>query len=169
MEKTKYEVKRVAVFSAVKTLFLLGGFSGFVLGLLQWVVLRMIWWVGLNAPFQPGLLDQPEVQDMFGEIVGTAGLILPFAGAMAGAVVGVVAAILLSAVYNLGARIWGGLELHLTTTAPASKAVLLSPARPGEATPLPGGVVSRESGTPSPDTRRDDNEPPNRPSAAMFE
>ena len=169
MERTKYEVKRIAVFSAVKTLFLLGGCSGFIAGLLQWVLLRMIWWAGFNAMLQPGLLDRPEIEDMLGGIVGAAGLILPFFGALAGAVIGVVAAILLSAVYNLGARIWGGLELDLAATAQVTKSILLSPARPGEATPLPGGPAMRETSSPPAEPRRDDSLPEDRPPAAMFE
>jgi hypothetical protein len=168
MEKTKYEVKRVAVFSAVKTFFLLGGFAGFFMGFMQWVLLRLIWSAGVNAPLQSGLFDLPEFADTLGGIVGAAGLILPFLGAMGGAVTGAVGALLLSAVYNTGARIWGGLELELSTTVQIAKPVLLAPARPGEVTPLPGGPSTPES-SPSPAPMRDHNAPPDRPSAAMFE
>jgi hypothetical protein len=165
MDKTKYEVKRVAVFSAAKTFFLIGGFTGFLMGFVHWAFLRMLWWAGTNSPLQSGLLDQPEVAEMLGGIVGAAGLILPFVGAMGGAVIGAVAAILLSAIYNLGSRVWGGLEVELAATAQTAKPVLMAPARPGEATPLPGS--SPETMPPPP--KRDDNEPPARPSSAMFE
>ena len=169
MEKTKYEIKRVAVFSAVKTCFLIGGFSGFVMGFLQWAFLRMIWWAGMNAPMQSGLLDQPDVADMLNGMVGAAGLILPFFGAMGGAIIGVIGAVLFSAIYNLGARIWGGLELELAATVQSAKPVLLAPARPGEATPLPGAGGAPEAVPPPPPPKRGENEPPDRPSAAMFE
>ena len=169
MEKTKHEVKRIAVFSAVKTLFLLGGCSGFLLGLAHWVLLRAVWRAGLNAVLQPGLLDQPEIEDMLGGVVGAAGLIFPFIGAMVGAVTGVVAAIVLSIVYNFGARLWGGLELDLAASTPMTKPVLLSPTRPGEATPLPGGPATRETSSPPTVPSRDDNPPTERPPAAMFE
>ena len=168
MEKTRYEMKRVAIFSAVKTFFLLGGFAGFVMGFMHWAMLRLIWWAGVNAPFQSGILGQPEVADMLGGIVGAAGLILPFLGAMGGAVTGAVGAMLLAAVYNTGARIWGGLELELSPTSQAAKPVLLTPARPGEATPLPTSASTPEA-SPSPTPVPDRNAPPDRPSAAMFE
>lgn len=169
MERTKYEVKRIAVFSAVKTFFLLGGCSGFISGLIQWLVLSLIWRAGFNSMLQPGLLDQPGIEDTLGGIVGAAGLILPFFGAMAGAVIGVVAALLLSAVYNLGARIWGGLELDLAVPALMTTPVLLKPVRPGEATPLPGGPAVREPVPPPQEPGRNDKLPDERPPAAMFE
>lgn len=170
MDKTKYEIKRVGVFSAAKTCFLMGGFSGFLTGLFYWLIFRMIWWAGMNSPLRSGLLDQPGMEDALSGLVGFAGLILPFFGAIGGAVSGVVGAVLLTAVYNLGARIWGGLEMELVATAPAAKTVLLAPARPGEATPLPGGGSTPEPFRPPPlPPKNNDNEPPDRPSAAMFE
>jgi hypothetical protein len=75
---------------------------------------------------------------------------------------------LLAAVYNTGARIWGGLELELSATVQAAKPVLLAPARAGEATPLPGSANTPEA-SPSPTPVPDRNAPPDRPSAAMFE
>lgn len=166
MEKTKYEIKRVGVFSAAKTFFLIGGFSGFLTGLFYWFIFRMIWWAGMNSPLQSGIMDQPGVADAVSGFVGFAGLILPLFGAIGGAVSGVVGSVLLTAIYNLGARIWGGLELELASTAPVAKPVLMAPARPGEATPLPGSGAPPVPAPPSP---RNDNEPPDRPSAAMFE
>lgn len=168
MEKAKYEIKRIGVFSAVKTYFLLGGFAGFLLGLVQWAFLRSIWWAIVDSQFQSGIVDQPAVAEALNGFMGVAGLILPFFDAILGAVLGVVGAFMLSAMYNLGARIWGGLEFELAPTSTAAQTVLLAPARPGEATPLPG-TVSPSEPAPPPPPRRDDNEPPDRPSAAMFE
>lgn len=167
MEKTKYEVKRIGVFSAVKTLFVLGGFSGFILGLVQWAFLRSLWWAVVDSQLQPGLVDEPAVADALNGFMGAAGLILPFFDAILGAVMGVLGAFLLTAIYNLGARIWGGLEFELAPTSVTVQPLPLAPARPGEATPLPG-TASQPAPVPPP-TRRNDNEPPERPSAAMFE
>jgi hypothetical protein len=168
MAKITYEVKRIGVFSVVKTLFLLGGFSGFVFGLLEWGMVNFIWWAGQNAPVQPGLFGQPGAEELLGDAIGVVGIILPFIGAIGGAVSGVIGGFVLTGLYNLGARIWGGFEVQLESSSSApDQALPLGPSRPGEATPLPGEGPAGPA-EPSP-PKRDDNGPPSRPSAAMFE
>jgi hypothetical protein len=169
MDKFKYEIRRIGVFSVVKTLFLLGGFSGFALGFVHWVLLRMIWWVGINTPVEPGLFSQPEAEELLGDLVGAVGILFPLFGALAGAAFGVVAGFLLTGLYNLGARIWGGLELELKAASPSAQPVLFVPARPGEPTPLPGGTDSEAAAEPETKPERDDDGPPPRPSSAMYE
>jgi hypothetical protein len=167
MAKVTYEIKRIGLFSAIKTLFLLGGFSGFVLGLLQWGLVNFIWWAGQNAPIQPGLFGQPGAEELLGEALGAVGIIFPFFGAIGGAMCGVIGGFLLTGLYNLAARIWGGLELQLESSSAPQPTLPLGPTRPGEATPLPSeGQAKPAEATPP---KRDDNSPPSRPSAAMFE
>ena len=63
MERTRYEVRRIGVFSAVKTLFLLGGFTGFLIGLVQWAFVGLIWWAGSNLSAGIDLQGQSTLGD----------------------------------------------------------------------------------------------------------
>jgi hypothetical protein len=161
----KLEIKRIGLFSAIKTMFVLGGVGGFLLGIIQWMFLAMIQRAGEALPGGLYGLDQPGVSELLDAGIGALGLILPFFGGFAGAVAGVFFATILGGVYNLAARMWGGLELETADvqmsermTVPVSR-----PTAPGEATPLP-----RSGSLPpviTPDTRPESERRP----PAMYE
>lgn len=171
MAQPRYELKRIGVFSAVKTMFVLGAIGGFVFGILEWAFLGFIFWGMQNAPveaFSPYGI-QP---DMFsGALGGVAGVFIPIFTTMLGAVLGVCYALLFGSLYNLSARILGGLTFEATEIVRVSSQVVVPvPSTPaGAETPLPS-VQSPPPLAPEPPRRDDDdNEPPRRPSSSMYE
>lgn len=163
MEKTRMEMKRIGAFSMVKTCFLLGGVFGFILGFVNWGFLALMLSAAGSAPIQPGLMTEPEVQQALTDLVRVGGVILPLLGGVVGSGLGVVGGYLIAVVYNLGARILGGLEYEIE---PVSVTVTSVPvprpaSKTGGATPLPGHSPE------SPD-RPDDNAPSD-PPATRFE
>lgn len=135
----KIEIKRIGLFSAIKTMFVLGGVGGFLLGIIQWMLLMMIQRAGESMPEGLYGLDQPGMSELLDAGIGALGMILPFFGGFAGAVAGVFFAAILGGVYNLAARLWGGLEIDTAElgTSESSSAGMPRPTAPGQATPLP--------------------------------
>ena len=167
MEKTRYEVRRVGVFSAVKTLFLLGGFTGFLMGLVQWAFMGLIWWAGRNLPSGFDLQGQSGLEDMLGGAIGTIAMFFPIMGAFMGAICGAVLGFFLALIYNLSVRFWGGLELEWELVQSVSPTVPL-PRASGEQTPLPiTRAVPPPSAPPAPESNADPSE--RRPSSSMYE
>ncbi|MEW5702344.1 MAG: hypothetical protein AB1792_08965 [Candidatus Zixiibacteriota bacterium] len=169
MTATKYEVKRIGVFSLVKTLFLVGGISGFVIGIIEWILIGLIFWATQNAPIDPGLFDQSGMGDLLGAGIGFLGFLLPIFGGIAGAVGGVLFGFVLALTYNLSARLWGGIELDLAaSTGVASTA-------PAPIAPLSGTVTRLPDAARRVPDHREGNEPPDpgpasdRSSSAMYE
>jgi len=170
MTTGKHELKRIGVFSLVKTLFLVGGISGFVIGVLEWILIGLIFWVSRNAPIDPGLFDQSGMGDLVGAGIGAMGFFLPIIGAIGGAVGGVVFGFILGAVYNLSARLWGGIELEWGEPATVAM-VKIAPTPPSAragATPLPDSS-QRASDSQTGGTGMDTDQESNRSSAAMYE
>ena len=136
----KIEIKRIGLFSAIKTMFVLGGVGGFLLGIIQWMLLLMIQRAGESLPGGLSGFDQPGMSELLDAGIGALGLALPFFGGFAGAVAGVFFAAILGGIYNLAARLWGGLEVEAgeigATNAPTSS-IMPRPVTPGQATPLP--------------------------------
>ncbi|GAB4326237.1 MAG: hypothetical protein Kow0074_20570 [Candidatus Zixiibacteriota bacterium] len=179
MTKPRYELKRIGLFSAIKTMFLLGGFGGFLLGMVQWAALWVMYGVIRNVPETAGLPQALELEMLLGAIGGAGGIFFPLSGGFVGSIVGVVGAFLLGGLYNTAARIWGGLEFEWdeVRTANVVTAPIPAPARAGEPTPLPGTAQAEERTPPEPppdagdrrDDDDDDGDPPRRPSSSMYE
>ncbi len=162
----KIEIKRIGLFSAIKTMFVLGGVGGFLLGIIQWMMLLMIQRAGESLPAGLSGFDQPGVSELLDAGIGVLGLALPFFGGFAGAVAGVFFAAILGGVYNLAARMWGGLEVETAESGTADSSAVPMPRPPmaGQATPLPRpGSLLPAAIAPEPGS---DSE---RRSAAMYE
>ena len=167
MDKTRFEVRRIAVFSAVKTLFLLGGFTGFLMGLVQWAFMGLIFWAQSNLPSGFDLQRQSGLEDMLGGAIGTISMFFPVVGAFTGAVGGAILGFFLALVYNLGVRFWGGLEFEWEAVEAVTQARPI-PRAPGEQTPLP--ITRAVPQPPRPqesDSGKDTSE--RRPSGSMYE
>lgn len=136
MDKPRYEIRRIGVFSATKTLFLLGGFTGFLLGLVQWAFLGLIWSVSRDLPAGLDLQGRAGFDDLLGGAIGAVSMFLPIMGGFMGAIGGAIMGFLLSWLYNLSVRFWGGLELEWETIQTVMS-VVPTPRAPGEQTPLP--------------------------------
>jgi len=135
----KIEIKRIGLFSAIKTMFLLGGVGGFLLGIIQWMLLLMIQRAGESLPGGLSGFDQPGMSELLDAGIGALGLALPFFGGFAGAVAGVFFATILGGIYNIAARLWGGLEVEASEVGVAESvtASMPRPSAPGQVTPLP--------------------------------
>lgn len=154
----KREIKRIGLFSAIKTMFVLGGVGGFMLGIMQWMMLLMIQRAGETLPGGLSGFNQPGMAELMDAGIGALGIVLPFFGGFAGAIFGTIFAVILCGVYNIAARLWGGLEFELseaTTTSPTLP-LNLQPTQPGQATPLPqpGAQFPTQARTPSTDSER---------------
>lgn len=184
MTQPRYELKRIGLFSAIKTLFLLGGLGGFLLGLVQWAALWVMYGVIRGMPETGAFPRAFELEMLLGSIGGAGGIIFPVSGGFIGSIVGVIAAVLLGGLYNLAARMWGGLEFEWeeVKSSTVAMAPVQAPAKPGEATPLPSAAQSVDppgaTGPSQPDaeseTRPDDDDDDNgesykRPSSPRYE
>ncbi len=183
MTQPRYELKRIGLFSAIKTLFLLGGLGGFLLGLVQWAALWVMYGVIRGMPETAGFPQAFQLELLLGSIGGAGGILFPISGGFIGSIVGVIAAVLLGGLYNIAARMWGGLEFEWeeVKSSTAAMAPVQAPAKPGEATPLPSSAQSggqpEATGQPQPDpeseTRPDDDddngESYRRPSSPRYE
>ena len=174
MAHPRYELKRIGLFSAVKTMFLLGGFGGFVLGILQWALFGFMFWAMQNAPVDTFAPYGLQTEMLSGTLGGMAGIFFPITGGMFGAISGVLAAFLLGGLYNLAARVWGGLTFEASEiVSVSSQTVVPVPTTPaGTVTPLPSQQPPPPPPAPEPPRRDDDDdndEPPRRPSSSMYE
>lgn len=153
MANGRWELKRIGVFSAVKTLFLVGGVGGFLCGIIEWAVLSVIFSIGASGPLGDLLQNETGMGQMMSTGMGVMAILLPIFGGFAGAVSGVIFGFLMAGIYNIGARMWGGLELEWNqqTVASAPPPSYGAPTTP----PAPPG--------PKPEP------PPERPSSAMYE
>ena len=170
MERTRYEVRRIGVFSAVKTLFLLGGFTGFLIGLVQWAFVGLIWWAGSNLSAGIDLQGQSALGDLLGGAIESIAMFFPILGGFMGAVGGAVLGFFLALVYNLSVRFWGGLEFEWEEVQPVSVPVPL-PHTSGEQTPLPvmRAVATPPAPLPSADVEPATGESEKPPSSSMYE
>ncbi len=161
----KTEIKRIGLFSAIKTMFVVGGVGGFLLGIIQWMFLLMVQRAGESLPGGLSGFDQPGMSELLDAGIGALGLILPFFGGFAGAIAGVFFAVILGGVYNVAARLWGGLEIETSEiTVTLTPAIPTRPSMPGQATPLPqAGAVPQ---APSSIEPRSESE---RRSSSMYE
>lgn len=154
----KTEIKRIGIFAAVKTMFVVGGVGGFILGIIQWFFLIMLQRAGEALPGGLYGLDQPGIDELLNAGIGALGLILPFFGGFAGAIGGVFFAVILGGVYNIAARLWGGLEIETSeiTSSPIPTTPPARPEIPGQATPLPRADAWQQAppSQPRPDSER---------------
>jgi len=147
----KREIKRIGVFSAVKTLFILGGFGGFVVGIIQWAFLGIMLYGARQSGWGAGELI-PGLDQIFDTGIGVLGFVLPVFGAIMGAMFGVLYGFLFAGAYNVAARLWGGLEIEVTETV-VPRPIAPAAVRPQHTgpTPLPGSAPQ-----PTDTPRRDD-------------
>ena len=146
-------------------MFVVGGVGGFLLGIVQWLFLMMLQRAGDALPTGMYGLDQPGMSELLDAGIGALGLILPFFGGFAGAIGGVFLAVILGGVYNIAARLWGGLEIETGEIGapPASAIPMTRPSTPGQATPLPRADSMPQA--PAPEPRQDSERRP----PAMYE
>jgi hypothetical protein len=152
----RMELRRIGVFSTIKTSFLVGGLSGLILGVFQWGLLGAILASLQDAPSVEGeMLEQAGIGGLLGPGLGAWGVFLPLIGAIGGVVGGVIGGFFLAVLYNLSARLWGGLEMDWSEMSPAARSFVTSGVAPfGSVTPLPGEVApGRTSGERSDDER----------------
>lgn len=160
----RLELKRIGIFSAVKTMFVLGGVSGFLLGIVQWLLLMFVQQATMSMPSELSGFEQEAFAELLGAGMGALGLLLPLFGGFIGAIGGIFFGAILGMVYNLSARLWGGLEYEHEEVRPSAAAVILpsSPSR-GEPTPLP--TVGAAASPPRPELPADSRQRP----PAMYE
>ena len=102
----KYEIKHIEVWSVVKIAFLICGVMGFIFGLFYAIFLSII----------GGILDMVgggEFEEISGLFTGLFGFFMVFFLAFTYAVVGSIMAAIIDWLFNLFARIVGGVKITL--------------------------------------------------------
>jgi hypothetical protein len=110
----RHEVQRVEPRSVMRVGFLVGLLGGFVFGLFEVLLLRAL------SAGGGGAMLPPEAQGL----VNTGGGGLMFVALVTGLVLSLICALaggLTAIFYNLGARLFGGIELSLSGPPPESK------------------------------------------------
>jgi hypothetical protein len=113
-----YEIKRIEVWSVVKISFILYGILGLIFGLFYAVILTML----------GGILSQMggEFGQISGFFTGAAGLLMAFFMALFYAVAGAIFSAIFVWIYNVLAKLAGGIRFNLegekiATAVPAGK------------------------------------------------
>ncbi|UCD62635.1 MAG: DUF3566 domain-containing protein [Candidatus Zixiibacteriota bacterium] len=110
----RYELKSIPIWPLTKVAFFVHLVVGFLVGLL---------YAALLFPFMAALMNLPEFQaEELGIVVAPLGIVaimMPFVMALSGAFFGTIFTVILAAVYNLIARLLGGLELNLAAVESA--------------------------------------------------
>ncbi|MEW5874206.1 MAG: DUF3566 domain-containing protein [Candidatus Zixiibacteriota bacterium] len=132
----RHEIRRIGMLSTIKTLFVVGGACGFAIGLLQWFFLQSLLSYSYSSTMQSELTGMPGMPDLVG-MAGSVAWILPLIGGAGGAATGIVIGVIVALVYNVAARIWGGIEIELRPCDAVAKPIAIPVARSGETTPLP--------------------------------
>jgi len=173
MSQPRFELKRIGIFSAVKTLFLLGGCAGFLLGILQWAIF-FVMYAGIQE--LSSTMDIPssfELETLFSTLGGAGGIFFPLSGGFIGSILGILSGLILGGLYNVATRIWGGLEFEYGEVTPAQSAKVATPAptQPGTVTPLPTARLEPPPPPPEPETPKDDDDDSSPPwrSSSMYE
>jgi len=135
-DSMRHEIRRIGMLSTIKTLFVVGGACGFALGLLQWFFFQSLLSYSYSATMQGDLTGMPGMPDLMA-LVGSLAWILPLIGGAGGAATGIVLGVIVALVYNVAARIWGGIEIELRPCDAVAKPIAIPVARSGETTPLP--------------------------------
>jgi len=106
-QTVKYELKRVGIFSVVKISFVMGGAAGFLGGLFAGLVFAMI-----GSMFSS--MGMPQELGDFNGLARGMGVamifILPLVYGFIGAVFGAIYGFISGGIYNVAARLIGGLE-----------------------------------------------------------
>ena len=123
----KYEMKRVGIFSVIKIAFILGGAAGFLGGLFAGMIFAAI-----GSMFSSMGLP-PEMSEI-GGLAGGMGLamvfILPFVYGFIGAVFAAIYGAIGGGLYNLAARMFGGLEWEMAPVEGAGRPAAVPPQPP---------------------------------------
>jgi hypothetical protein len=125
-----YEWKRCHVWSVVKITFLICGITGFIVGLFYAAVLVML----------GGLLNTiggPEFEQISGLFSGSFGFFMTFILAFTYAVVGAITAAILGWLYNVFARLVGGIRLTLEPVPETVSPQRIQPPPPAPRAPSP--------------------------------
>ena len=119
----KYEIKHIDVWAVMKIAFLLGGVMGFIFGLFYAIFLSIV----------GGILDMiggGGFEEISGLFTGVFGFFMIFFMVFTYAVVGSIMAAILAWLYNLFARIVGGIKVTLNPGSDQSQ-------RPSSPSPVP--------------------------------
>lgn len=104
----QYEVRSIGFLSAFKILFVVNLVLGFVMGIFYAIMLSAILSIGAGAPlaaYEFGLPSDIPIAMFF--------IVLPFMFALGGAVIGTIIGLVAVVIYNIVARLIGGLEFDL--------------------------------------------------------
>ena len=146
----RYELKSVPIWPLAKVAFFVHLVFGFVVGLFYAMAIVPLMALMANIP-----QFQNEGFDMAAAPVGVLIVLMPIFMALSSAFFGTVGSVILGAVYNLIARMLGGLELNLQPTeSETTKVNTPSPpaaqVQPVSAAPPPPHPVESRPATPPP-------------------
>ncbi len=119
-----YEIKRIDVWSVVRIAFILYGIFGLIFGLFYAVMLTMLG--GIISQF--GELSG-EFGEMTGVFTGAVGILMAFFMALFYAVIGAIFTAIFVWLYNVLAKLTGGIRFHLE----GEKTAAVAPAERQEA------------------------------------
>jgi len=125
----RYEIKSIGIWAFIKISFFLSLVIGFIFGLFYAAFFSMILAVGSAGPYGD-IADFPFEPGAVGPVLL---IILPIGFAIGGAVINTLLGVISIVVYNLIARLTGGLEFELqsvTSAAPVSGVPTLPPPQP---------------------------------------
>lgn len=105
-----YEIKKIDVWSVVKIAFILYGIFGLIFGLFYAVMLTMLG--GILSQFGP---MGGELGEMTGVFTGAVGILMAFFMALFYAVIGSVFTAIFVWLYNVLAKLTGGIRFNLET------------------------------------------------------
>ena len=111
MSLVKFEIKSVGVWSFTKMSFFINLIGGFLLGLLYAIFLGFFVAVFSQIPGGPGGMPFGDEGAPMGILLVALPIIFSIGGAVFNTIIGVV----LVGLYNLGARLFGGLELKMNS------------------------------------------------------
>ncbi len=136
----RYELKSIGIWSVIKVSVFVHLIMGFIVGLLY----ALMWSFMMSVYSRFGLLPIQEMSFMELPVAGLI-VLLPIGFSLGGAVFGTVGAFILALVYNLVAKIVGGLEFRfddlrpdaIPTTQQPMTAYTAQPAQPPQQTAPP--------------------------------
>jgi len=135
-----YEIRRINIWSVMKIAFVIFAILGLIIGILYFIFFLFVGQVMEMA-------TPDEFSGMTGLFSGFLGFFAVFFLAIFYAVFGSLMTALFAGIYNLMARGFGGVEVHLEarTTGPESASGSPPPASPFGSRPLPGSRLVTDS------------------------
>jgi hypothetical protein len=137
-----YEIRRINVWSVMKVAFVIFAILGLIIGLFYFIFFMFMGQV-------MELATPDEFGGMTGYFSGILGLFAVFFLAIFYAVFGSLMTALFAGIYNLMARGFGGIEVHLEAQGPSVAATASSPPLPGSGLQTGPGQRSDDGPLPS--------------------